>query len=285
MAKLSRALLTLFGRDGPTNDFGEFGSQAANAPLKTKDPATIQALTAWLTGLKAAINNTSKAPYLEDLNALFYLHSYMSAYMFQEGVPEWEANTNYFTNSIVKKSGTAELYISKTDNNQGNSLPTNSADTAFWKILQQGPPPGSLLDFAGTSAPPGWLMCDGSAVSRTTYANLFAAISTTWGIGDGVTTFNIPDFRRRVAVGSGGGGTADLGNAVGNVGGQEAHVLTTNEMPAHTHNFTDFNVPGGTATIAAGAAAFGTGPTSSAGGGAGHNNIQPSAVVLKIIKI
>lgn len=61
------------------------------------------------------------------------------------------------------------------------------------------------LPYAGSSIPTGWLECDGSAVSRTTYAALFAAISTTWGAGDGSTTFNLPDFRDRVPIGAGTG--------------------------------------------------------------------------------
>lgn len=64
-------------------------------------------------------------------------------------------------------------------------------------------PPGIILPYGGSSAPTGFLSCDGSAVSRTTYARLFAAISTTWGVGDGSTTFNLPDLRETVPVGTG----------------------------------------------------------------------------------
>ena len=70
-------------------------------------------------------------------------------------------------------------------------------------------PAGSMLPYGGATAPPGWLLCDGSAVSRTTYAALFAAISTAFGAGDGSTTFNLPDARGRVLVGKDNmGGTA-----------------------------------------------------------------------------
>jgi microcystin-dependent protein len=58
-------------------------------------------------------------------------------------------------------------------------------------------PTGVVLPFAGTAAPTGWLACDGTAISRTTYASLFAAVSTSYGVGDGSTTFNLPDFRGR----------------------------------------------------------------------------------------
>jgi microcystin-dependent protein len=60
-------------------------------------------------------------------------------------------------------------------------------------------PAGTLIDYAGTVEPIGWLLCDGRAVSRTSYASLFSAISTSYGAGDGSTTFNIPDFRGRFA--------------------------------------------------------------------------------------
>jgi microcystin-dependent protein len=108
-----------------------------------------------------------------------------------------------------------------------------------------------MLDYAGTGAvPTGYLLCDGSAISRTTYADLFAAIGTTWGVGDGTTTFNLPDTRRRVSMGKGGSGSSTIGNAVGNTGGEETHTLIEAEMPTHTH--TQY---GSTATgaIAAGA--------------------------------
>lgn len=80
-------------------------------------------------------------------------------------------------------------------------------------------PAGSLVDFAGTSAPAGWLMCDGAAISRTTYADLFAVISTAYGIGDGSTTFNLPDFRGRFARYNDNMGTGAAGRDTGRVHG------------------------------------------------------------------
>jgi microcystin-dependent protein len=80
-------------------------------------------------------------------------------------------------------------------------------------------PPASVLPFAASSAPTGWLLCDGSAVSRTTYAALFAAIGTSHGSGDGSTTFNLPDYRWTFLRGRGsnisvtGSGTASSNQA------------------------------------------------------------------------
>lgn len=82
-------------------------------------------------------------------------------------------------------------------------------------------PAGVVMDYAGPSVPTGWLECDGAAVSRVTYAALFTAISTTWGAGDGSTTFNLPDFRGRTRIGRG-TGTATAA-------GSNADVDTTND--------------------------------------------------------
>lgn len=142
---------------------------------------------------------------------------------------------------------------------------------------------GDFVDFGGTSAPSGCLVRDGSAVSRTTYASLFSVISTTYGIGDGATTFNLPDSQRKVSVGSGGVGTAELGNSVGDTGGAETVTLTTTEIPAHTHPDVIAGVGGADSLVAGSGTAVG-GSTGSTGGGAAHNNMQPSIVILPCIR-
>lgn len=97
--------------------------------------------------------------------------------------------------------------------------------------------PGVILPFAGTTAPTGWLICDGTAVSRTTYANLFAATGTTFGVGNGTTTFNLPDLRGRSVLGAG-TGSGLTARARGDTGGSETHQLTAAQMPSHTHTGT-----------------------------------------------
>ena len=76
-------------------------------------------------------------------------------------------------------------------------------------------PTGTVLPFAGSTAPEGWLLCQGTAINRTTYATLFAVISTTYGTGDGSTTFNLPDMRGVFARGQGTNGTANYGGVTG----------------------------------------------------------------------
>lgn len=86
---------------------------------------------------------------------------------------------------------------------------------------------GIIQIFAGSIAPAGYLICDGSAVSRTTYSALFDAIGTTFGSGDGSTTFNIPDLSGRVAMG------VSQSHAIATTGGSETVSLT--DIPQHTH--------------------------------------------------
>ena len=94
-------------------------------------------------------------------------------------------------------------------------------------------PAGTVAAFAGSAAPSGWLLCDGSAVSRTTYAALFAVIGTTYGAGDGSTTFNLPNLKGRVPVGR--DAAQSEFDVLGETGGAKTHTLAAGEMPVHSH--------------------------------------------------
>jgi microcystin-dependent protein len=167
-------------------------------------------------------------------------------------------------------------------------------------------PTGSLVPFAGTTAPTGWLLCSNVAVSRSTYADLFGVVGTTYGAGDGTTTFNVPDLRGRVIAGldNMGGTTASRltattitggADAVGEVGGSQTHTLSVGEMPQHTHTQNDFGLAPSTAGyptangfLNGGAGANGQGGARGlglTGGSAAHNNVQPTMTLNYLIAV
>jgi microcystin-dependent protein len=145
------------------------------------------------------------------------------------------------------------------DATSGQYYAADGAGSGTWTSLPGGIvlPFGMVVDYAGSSAPSLWLLCYGQAVSRTTYADLFAAISTTYGTGDGSTTFNLPDCRGRVVAGQDdmGGVSANRltgltngvnGDTLGASGGLETFTLATANLPAHTHD--EGTLGGGTDT-------------------------------------
>ena len=192
---------------------------------------------------------------------------------------------------------------------------TSPIQTQIDNITAQGfVPSGAGMDFYGTAAPSGWLLCDGSSYATSTYPSLFAAIGYIHG-GSG-PNFNVPNCTRRVGMGSGGSGTATIGNSVGNTGGTEAVTLTAAQIPSaigtansvvtdpgHLHqqvtatngagsghlvpdaaSATGIFHPANNTLSAATGISVATTITNSAGDNP-HNNIQPAIIVLKIIKI
>lgn len=160
-------------------------------------------------------------------------------------------------------------------------------------------PVGSVMPFAGTTEPAGWLFCYGQAVSRTTYARLFSVLSTVYGTGDGSTTFNLPDLRGRVVAGQDdmGGSSADRltavinGDTLGAAGGTDSHTLTASQIPTITSSgsFTTWNAgsTGNGALTSDPSGATGTvtvSSTSTNTGGAAHTNLQPTLVLNYLIK-
>jgi microcystin-dependent protein len=190
----------------------------------------------------------------------------------------------------------------------GSVLPGSLASLAARLAVQVGTdgiiiPPGAGMDYFGASAPTGWLFRDGSAVSRTTYAALFTAIGTTYGAGDGSTTFNLPDDRHRVTMGAGTGardgesgsgaitgGTALAAVSIGEWGGSSEVTLTDDQsgLVGHAHAVsTGSGSAGGNVITGTEGATGGTGSTASQAGAnaqEAHTNMMPYLVCNKIIK-
>lgn len=161
-------------------------------------------------------------------------------------------------------------------------------------------PSGVVMDYAGSVAPPGYLMCNGQAISRTTYAALFAVIDSTYGPGNGSTTFNLPDLLGRVSAGKDDmGGTAANrltgqnggvnGSELGNTGGAERHTLSQAEIPPLSVNFPSFfRLSGRSHSVGPDNTYMSNaGSNQNAtinGGGGSHNNVQPTFILNKIIK-
>jgi microcystin-dependent protein len=163
-------------------------------------------------------------------------------------------------------------------------------------------PVGSVTAFAGSTAPSGWLLCGGQTVSRTLYSGLFLTIGTTYGSGDGSTTFALPDLRGRVPAGLDNmGGTAasrltstvlTASNTLGATGGTQTHTLTAAQsgVPAHTHTFAIGNVSTFTGIVGStghGGTVRDTGTTdnnSAANASSAHPITQPTIVLNYIIK-
>jgi microcystin-dependent protein len=155
--------------------------------------------------------------------------------------------------------------------------------TSSW--TQIGGAPIGVIEWTGAAtAPTGYVIADGSAISRTTYAGLFALYGTTHGVGDGSTTFNVPNIVDRTIIAAGNT------YALGATGGAATHTLTTAEMPAHTHTW-PYHIAAGTVAGAANAvydpnvsAPNATYPTNSTGGGGAHNNLPPYIALTPIIR-
>lgn len=196
----------------------------------------------------------------------------------------------------------SQYRINKSLNNLGDisddvaSLKNSTAALAasIAQIQLSSIPTGGIILWPSASVPTGFFALDGSAINRTTYAVLFGLFGTTFGAGNGTTTFNLPNMQRRVAVGVGGSSGPNLSNTIGSTGGEETHTLVTSEMPSHTHvqqfeNTSMVNGGGGGSSVLGRAVASApeTNPaviTQATGGGGAHNVLQPSIILNYIIK-
>jgi microcystin-dependent protein len=168
----------------------------------------------------------------------------------------------------------------------------------------EGIPSGTIVPWSDSSIPSGFLECTGQAVSRSTYATLFGIIGTTYGAGNGSTTFNVPDLQDNVAVSK--SGTKNLGStggantvsSTGNVGGSTANAtLSTPQLASHTHSGGGSNTASYRDPSSNNVSRLISADTGSTGGGDGHSHnmsatfsgdatsvVQPYLTVVYIIK-
>lgn len=166
-------------------------------------------------------------------------------------------------------------------------------DNGLWKTLNvkvtDTLPVGTIIPYAGATIPSNYMKCEGQELSRIEYDILFSAIGTTYGAGNGTTTFNLPNLKGRVITGIDSNDT-DF-DVLGETGGEKTHTLTVGEMPSHNHDIgwaqtTNLTDPGQQGIP-------GQAPnnwvdswkTFSTGGGQPHNNLQPYIVLNYIIKV
>jgi len=222
----------------------------------------------------------------------------------------------YMNSNITTING---LTYPTADGNSGEFMTTDGSGTlSFASVVSF--LSGMIMPYAGTTAPSGWLFCYGQDVSRTTYADLFTAIGTTYGTGDGSSTFTLPDLRGRTIAGQDdmGGASADRltnqsggldGDTLGATGGAETHTLTEAQLASHKHfgfaeTTIDIDGPPGNLTnstqVAEANNSFGGGDekyamgstgtaatvglTSATGSGTAHNNVQPTIILNYMIK-
>jgi microcystin-dependent protein len=147
-------------------------------------------------------------------------------------------------------------------------------------------PVGTILPYAGAAAPTGYLLCNGQAVSRTvTYDLLFAVVSTTYGVGDGATTFNVPDLSGRAPIGAGDSSTTESPTfSVGDASGDYKYILTDGEMPSHHHNTTVVAQSGSIAPGGGWGYATRSLASNTKGNDEAHYNMSPMLTVNYIIK-
>lgn len=225
--------------------------------------------------------------------------------------------TVLFTDTIHEKTAAAGVTVDGVLLKDGNVTATtvNATNVNPTALI------GLVAPFAGTTAPALWALCYGQAISRTTYAALFAVIGTTYGVGDGTTTFNLPDLRGRVVAGQDdmGGVSANRltgsvtgsvdGDILGASGGEEGHSLQAAENATHGHtvtdpghrhdpnsglpNFLSSPNPGGTVSYGGGANSLTAMSQTDAatthitianqGSGTAHNTVQPTLILNYII--
>lgn len=230
MAKLQRKTQKIFCGTANADQIAVFGTMKTGSPQYSNDVETLQSST-YEEGWSDAILE-DKAPYLEEMNGVQYGLSYQTAYILQEGIPEYDDGTEYSNSSIVKAvdvNNNIVLYHSIQSENIGNPLTDNSNWQRLY-ITDVGyiGQPQITFNFNQNVLPDNCIWLEGQELSRILYAGLFNIYGTTYGAGDGATTFNVPDCRNRVFWGGTTAGYIDA--ALPNIVGRSYYTADTRKI-------------------------------------------------------
>lgn len=250
-------------------------------PSKQTDIASASAITAPQHHSLVDITGTAD---IDSIVASFAGHTFMARFTNAAGL-----NVNH-SSGLLMPYGVDYRTI------QNEICQFIAVTASVWALAQvTGPriPPGISIEDNAASGLPGFLYADGSAVLRADYSGLFARIGTTHGVGDGSTTFNLPDDQGRVTIGVDGaanritaaslnGGNADT---LGGVGGAETHTLTKSQVPTMDVAYRNAGAIGSGALVGTSAGAANDSATNAASGGGGaHSNTQPWIAKKKYVR-
>ena len=202
-------------------------SELTNDSGYTKNTGTV-------TSVSVKMNGTAKGTVTSsgtiDLGTVLTSHQSLAGYAKTADLAKVAKSGNY---TDLNNKPTIPTKTSQLTNDSGYVTSSAISDTL---------PIGSVIEWYSDTIPDNWLLCNGQAVSRTDYSALFEVIGTTYGTGNGTTTFNLPNKMGRVGVGK-----SDISpyNQLGNTGGETTHTLTLNEMPRHSHSSAVINPSSG----------------------------------------
>lgn len=272
------------GPTGPTGPTGPQGIQGVNANTTTTAPFTVPAVgsTVSVTVLDASWIVVGQELYVDTAGGGTGLAGFLQ-------VTAKAGNTLTLLNPVpapaipLASSSQAGLLATLSGNATDYVGGDNASHNLVAALAGLLVPSGAMFPFGGSSAPTGFLLCDGTSYLRTTYPTLFTAIGTAFGSVDG-THFNVPDARGRTLIGAG-AGTGLTSRVLAATGGEETHQLVIAEIPSHGHALGN-STPWATGTnLGVGASGTATSNTFSTGGGGSHNTMPPFLVGTMIIKI
>lgn len=190
MAKLNRVTAKIFGETASTvnipKEIGQFGSAKAGTYNATGDVATIQSLPAWSNGWIDAVTPTDQFPPLPEMTGVHKVLSYQNAYLLQQGIPEWDSATTYYTNNFCSKAG--KIYISQSDNNLNNDP---ASDTVNWKVFESGGARniGEIVSSTIPLTDAGLHLLDGALLAYGSYSTFIDHIADLYDSGDYTAIF------------------------------------------------------------------------------------------------